>query len=96
MIIVFISLIKIDEIILINGCEYKGSTFIISSLILISQVFAGGIGTIKNNYSEIELIQSKSKISQSDSQIKIYIFIIFASHFNCVGTMARKKVLILH
>ena len=96
MLIIFISLIKIDELIIINVCEFKSNVFIIPSLILISQVFAGGIRIIKNNYSEIELIQSKPKISQTDSQIKIYILIIFATYFKGVGIMAKKKILTLN
>jgi len=91
MLIIFISLIKIDELIIINVCEFKSNAFIAPSIKLISQFFAGVIGIFKNNYSDIELIQSKPKIRQTDSQIKIYILIIFASYFNYVGTMVRKQ-----
>ena len=42
----------------------------------------------------MNLIHAKNQISDniSDSQTKIFILIIFASYFNCVGTMFRKNI----
>ena len=105
MLIVFILLRKIDEKLMNikNFCEYKSGNLIIPLLIFISQFFAGILPIIteiynskkssKDNrsYSEIELIESKSEIIQPDSQKKIYILIIFASYFNYVGSLVRKK-----
>ena len=102
MLIVCISIRKIDEIIIKVSCEnYKGY-FIIPLLIYTSQFLAGLIPIFNsekkktseknNSYSGIELIQNQSIISQPDNEIKIYILIIFASFFNYIGVIVRKNI----
>ena len=103
MLIIFILLRKIEEISMSKIMDDKSGHFVIPLLIFISQFFAGIIPIIseiynrkkssKDNrsYSEVELIQSKSEIIQPDNQIKIYILIVFASYFNYVGSLVRKK-----
>ena len=101
MLIVCISLRKIDEIIINLSCEYNKSFFITPLLIFISQFFAGFIPIFnsekkktsqKNSiYSGIELIKNESTINQPDNEMKIYILIIFASFFNYIGVIVRKN-----
>ena len=106
MLIVCISIRKIDELFIKYLCEYSNGFFIIPLLIFISQFFAGFIpcfnyqkkkATQSNNiYLGIELIQNESTIIQPDKQIKIYILIIFASFFNYVGVIARRIITDIH
>ena len=105
MLILFIFVRKIDEKLMSveNICGYKSGNFIIPLLIFISQFSAGIVpiitetynrkksSKIKRSYSEIELIQNKLDFIQPDKQIKIYILITFASYFNYVGSLVRKK-----
>ena len=102
MLILFIFFRKIDEK-LMSVCEYKSGNFIIPLLIFISQFFAGIVHIIKeiynrkksskNNrsYSGVELIQNNTDFIQPDNLIKIYLLIVFASYFNYVGSLVRKK-----
>jgi len=102
MLIVCISIRKIDEIIIKVSCEYNKGYFIIPLLIYTSQFLAGLIPIFyfekkktseKNNtYSGIELIKNQSTIDQPDNEIKIYILIIFASFFNYIGVIVRKNI----
>ena len=88
MLIVCISIRKIDEIIINLSCQYDKGYFIIPLLIYTSQFLAGLIPFFnsekkktseKNNaYSGIELIKNQSTINEPDNEIKIYILIIFA------------------
>jgi multidrug transporter EmrE-like cation transporter len=80
--------------------EKKNGNFFLPLLIFISQFCAGLIPILckkkqssKNNrsYSGVELIQNKLEIIQPDSQTKIYILIMFASYFNCIGSLIRKQ-----
>ena len=106
MLIIFVLIRKIDEIIITFDIEilnYKGGFFIIPFIIFFSQFLAGLIHIFKetcnknkeskNNrkYIGIELIQNATEITQSDSQVKIYILILFASYFNYVGSLIRKN-----
>lgn len=100
MLIVCISIRKIDELFIKYLCDYNKGFFIIPLLIFISQFSAGFKSCLNykkkkasqnnNNYLGIELIQNESTIIQSDKQIKIYILVIFASFFNYVGVIARR------
>ena len=102
MLIICISIRKIDELFIKYLCKYKNGFFIIPLLIFISQIFAGLIGCLcyekkkasqKNKiYSGIELIQNKSTIILPDKQIKIFILMIFASFFNYVGVIDRRII----
>jgi len=102
MLIVCISIRKIDEIIIKVSCEYDKGYFIIPLLIYTSQFLAGLIPIFNsekkktseknNSYSGIELIQNQSTIDQPDNEIKIYILIIFASFFNYIGVIIRKNI----
>ena len=102
MLILFIFFRKIDEK-LMSDYDYKSGNFIIPLLIFISQFFAGIVHIIKeiynrkksskNNrsYSGVELIQNNTDFIQPDNLIKIYLLIVFASYFNYVGSLVRKK-----
>ena len=102
MLIIFIVLRSIDEKLMnlqFDDKKKNGNCFLPLS-IFISQFFAGAIPILykkrqssKNNrsYSGVELIQNKLEIIQPDSQTKIYILIIFASYFNCIGSLIRKQ-----
>jgi len=102
MLIVCISIRKIDEIIINLSCQYDKGYFIIPLLIYTSQFLAGLIPFFnsekkktseKNNaYSGIELIKNQSTIDQPDNETKIYILIIFASFFNYIGVIVRKNI----
>ena len=106
MLIVCISIRKIDELFIKYLCEYNNGFFIFPLLIFISQFSAGFISGLNykkkkesqnnNNYSGIELIQNKSTIIQLDKQSKIYILMIFASFFNYIGVIARRKIKDIH
>ena len=106
MLIICISIRKIDELFIKYLCEYKNGFFIIPLLIFISQFSAAFISCLKfekkkdsqsnNIYSGIELIQNESTIIQPDKQIKIYILMIFASFFNYVGVIARRIIEDIH
>jgi len=103
MLIIFIFIRKVDEIIINIVIKYKSGFFIIPLIIFFSQFLAGLIPLYKEihnknkeskknrNYIGIELIQNATEITQSDNQIKIYILILFASYFNYVGSLIRKK-----
>ena len=82
MLIIFISLLKVDEILLNNVCKYQNTHFIISLLIFISQFCAGFF---------VLLFQNKSEIIRLDKKIKINILIILASYFNYIGTIIRNQ-----
>ena len=90
MLILFISLLNINEALINQVCGYIRGNFIIPLIILISQFFSGFLGLYKNNYSENELIKNKPKNIQADGKIKIYILIFFASYFNFIGILTRK------
>ena len=102
MLILFIFFRKIDEK-LMSNYNYKSGNFIIPLLIFISQFFAGIVPIItetynrkkssKDNrsYSGVELIQNNSDFIQPDNLRKIYLLIVFASYFNYVGSLVRKK-----
>ena len=106
MLIICISIRKIDELFIKYLCKYKNGFFIIPLLIFISQFSAAFISCLKfekkkdsqsnNIYSGIELIQNESTIVQPDKQIKIYILMIFASFFNYVGVIARRIIEDIH
>ena len=106
MLIVCISIRKIDELFIKYLCDYNKGFFIIPLLIFISQFSAGFKSCLNykkkkasqnnNNYLGIELIQNESTIIQSDKQIKIYILVIFASFFNYVGVIARRAKSDIH
>jgi len=105
MLILFILFRKIDEKLMSNSkiCKYKSGNFIIPLLIFISQFFAGIVHIITENYnrkkssinnrsySGVELIQNNSDFIQPDNLKKIYLLIVFASYFNYVGSLVRKK-----
>ena len=104
MLIVCISIRKLDEIFMNSIYEYKNGFFISPLLIFTSQFFAGFIPALykyvkgkknsrKNNtYLGIKLIQNKLEITQHDNQIKIFILISFASFFNYVSTINRSEI----
>jgi len=83
MVIIFSLLLKIDEKLMSIQFNYKSGNFVIPLLIFISQFSAG--------FFELKLIQKESEIIQSDNQIKIYTLVIFASYFNYIGSLIRKK-----
>ena len=96
MLIVCISICKIDELFIKYLCNYNNGIFIFPLLIFISQFSGGFISCLNYDYSGIELIQGKSTIIQPDKQTKIYILIIFASFFNYVDIIIRRNITDIH
>ena len=96
MLIIFISIRKIDELFIKYLCEYNNGIFIFPLLIFISQFSGGFISCLNYDYSGIELIQGKSIIIQPDNQTKIYILLIFASFFNYVDVITRRNITDIH
>jgi len=99
--ILFNFFLDIDEIFMRIFCNYKGY-FIICFLIFLSQFFSGLIPllifkynnrnkTTKKNINGFQLIQGNNTIKQADSLFKILLLLAFASYFNLIGTIVRRK-----
>ena len=96
------SLLDIDEIIMKNYFNYYKGYFIYCVLIFLSQFFSGLIPllifkctnrkkTHKRYANGFNLIQGKDKIKQADSLCKILLLLFFASYFNLIGVIVRRK-----
>ena len=104
MLLLCITLRRIIEILLKIFLE-ETNYYLLPFLIFSSQFVFGLFSTFFINYKQksnkinrilgIELIYAKNQISEysSDSKTKILILVIFASYFNCIGTMIRKKTI---
>ena len=103
MLLLCITLRRIIEIFFLPKIfEYLGN-YLMAFIIFFSQFVFGLLSICCFSYKQksnkinkilgIQLIHAKNQISElsSDSHIKIFILIIFASYFNCLGTIIRKN-----
>ena len=95
-------LLDIDQIIIKEYCNYYEGYLICCTLIFISQLLSGLFPflifkyqnrkkTKKKNINGLNLIQGKDKIKQADNICIILILLFFASYYNLIGTIVRRK-----
>ena len=95
-------LLDIVQIIIKEYLHYHEGYFICCALIFFSQFLSGLIPlllfkyqnrkkTKKKNINGFNLIHGKEKIKQADNIYIILILLSFASYFNLIGTIVRRK-----
>jgi len=100
--IVLNTLLDFDEMFIRIFFEYYKGYFIFCFLIFLSQFLSGLIPllifkfknckkTKKKKINGFKLIHGKDKIKQVDSLYKILLLLSFASYFNLIGTIVRRK-----
>ena len=102
--IVLNTLLDFDEVFMRIFCKYYKGYFIFCFLIFLSQFLSGLIPlliykyknhkkTIKKKINGFKLLHGKEKIKQADNLYKILLLLSFASYFNIIGTIVRRKYL---
>ena len=100
--ILFNSLLDLDEIFMRLFCKYYKGYFILCFLIFLSQFLSGLIPLIlfkcknrkktkKKNINGFKLIEGIKTIKHADSIYRILLLLFFAAYFNLIGTIVRRK-----
>ena len=100
--ILFKCLLDINEMFKRLFCDYYKGYFICCTLIFLSQFLSGLFPLLIIKFKErkvsqkkkvlgFKLIQGKGKIKAADSFCKILLLLFFASYFNLIGTIIRRK-----